>query len=75
MNEFTKDELELICAFFNIAIEDFKEPDSTYILRDKIQSMIDNYCEHSERVATSDDNGHMLVMCGRCDLVLWHEKD
>ena len=46
MNDFTKDELKQICQFFNIAIEDFQEPESTYDLRDKIQSMIDNYCEH-----------------------------
>ena len=46
MNKFTKEELERICQFFNIAIEDYKEPDSTYELRNKIQSMIDNYCEH-----------------------------
>ena len=46
MNDFTKEELERICQFFNIAIEDYREPDSTYYLRDKIQSLIENYCEH-----------------------------
>jgi len=46
MNDFTKEELEKICQFFNIAIEDFKEPESTYKLRDKIQSMITDYCKH-----------------------------
>lgn len=43
MNDFTKEELQQICQFFNIAIEDFQEPESTYRLRDKVQSMIDNY--------------------------------
>ena len=61
MNDFTKEELEHICQFFNIAIEDFREPDSTYELRDKIQSMIDNYpeCEH-------ESEGMILYLCKNC---------
>ncbi len=41
----------------------------------KIESMIAHYCEHKTRVATSDEDGHMLVMCGHCDVILWHEKN
>ncbi len=66
MNDFTKEELKEIYYRLENAPQE---------LEVKIQAMIDNYCEHNDRVATSDENGHMLVMCGRCDMVLWHEKD
>ncbi len=46
MNEFTKEELQYLHETLRWITEDFKEPDSTYELRDKIQSLIDNYCEH-----------------------------
>jgi hypothetical protein len=61
MNEFTLDELKRICQFFNIAIEDFNEPDSTYELRDKIQLMIDNYCEHN-----NSGEGYNCTECRDC---------
>jgi hypothetical protein len=64
MNDFTKEELERTCQFFNIAIEDFQEPDSTYELRDKVQSMIDNYCEHEFQVKSLAP--HFLIMCAKC---------
>lgn len=66
MNDFTKEELEKICQFFNIAIEDFNEPDNTYELRDKIQSMIDNYCDHDFRTGQ-----HLFTdtYCTKCNLV------
>ena len=66
MNEFTKEELERICQFFNIAIEDYKEPDSTYELRDKIQSLIDNYCEHTSKQYYEHV---MLYECNDCHMV------
>ncbi len=70
MNDFTKEELEHI-------LYAYKSCDISAVrgLKNKLQFMIDNYCIHNERVATSDENGHMLVMCGRCDVLLWHEKD
>ena len=65
MNDFTKEELKIICQFFNIAIEDFHEPDSTYELRDKIQAMIDNYCEH-ENIYTNLG----LTVCPDCNQII-----
>jgi hypothetical protein len=54
MNNFTKRELEYLCQFLNIAIEDYQEPDETYELRDKIQSMIDDYPEICPSCDSSD---------------------
>jgi len=78
VNDFTKGELETIYLDMNHSVLKYgKENVAPFYLelRDKVERMIDNYCEHNERVSSSDENGHMLVMCGRCALVLWYEKD
>jgi len=46
MNDFTKEELSNLHEFLDIACELYSEPDSTFELRDKLQSMIANYSEH-----------------------------
>ena len=52
MNEFTKDELQIILLEMNIVIQRTKKEGALQIspiffeLREKIQSMIDNYCDH-----------------------------
>lgn len=76
MNDFTKEELEdlYICCGSGIH-DDYPLEDWKKELREKIKYMIDNYCEHKDRVSSSDDNGHMVVQCGKCDFVIWHEKD
>ena len=61
MNDFTKEELKII----------FKCMDQLYDLceaelLDKIQSLIDNYCEHKNREPGYDEeNGHH-VYCTNC---------
>lgn len=78
MNDFTKEELKDLWAYIREFMGNgYEHPTDHkgYILMRKLQSMIDNYCEHHDRVSSSDDNGHLVVQCGRCDLVLWHEKD
>ncbi len=72
MNDFTKDELQKI---IDLMVGGYGENVRYLTVAKKAQLMIDNYCEHRERVASSDENGHMVVQCGKCDLVLWHEKD
>ena len=62
MNDFTKKELNILHEFLDTACELYSEPDSTYSLRDKIQSMIDNYCEHKNKCV----NGAKLV-CEDCE--------
>lgn len=49
MNEFTKEELKILFLELNIAIRNWgesKDLKNYPKLKDKIQSMIDNYCEH-----------------------------
>jgi hypothetical protein len=45
MNDLTKEELKHIHEILVDACFQWKEPNITYELRDKIQSMIDNYSE------------------------------
>lgn len=74
MNDFTKE--ELICVRDNLVVpEEYKDKNILLNAYHKLIGMIDSYCEHQQRVASSDDNGHIVLQCGRCDLVLWHEKD
>lgn len=56
MNEFTKEELN----YMEWAIG---EVNYSHQLRDKIQSMIDNYCEH--RVLTPEVNAMKCMGCKR----------
>ena len=55
MNDFTKEELQL-------AHEYLRGNTRTWKLADKIQSMIDNYCEHDYR--TSNESHFKCKDCG-----------
>lgn len=46
MNDFTKEELEYLYQSIDNIVECYSEPDIGYLVRDKIQRMLDNYCEH-----------------------------
>lgn len=47
MNDFTKEELmDLHYSLYGGVHDDHPVPDHLIILQKKIQSMIDNYCEH-----------------------------
>lgn len=49
MNEFTKEELQIIALDMNTYIRRtpmLRESPSHKALRDKVESMIDNYCQH-----------------------------
>lgn len=66
MNEFTKEELGIILLEMNISINRnggiLKIAESYIDLRDKVESMIDNYCEKECR-----GNGQCLInVCERC---------
>jgi hypothetical protein len=64
MNDFTKEELEDIdtCVFnWNI---NHKSIDGFQKLRDKIQSMIDNYCEHEDK----ENIGGWCWKCTTCGM-------
>ena len=70
MNEFTEDELKDIELIYRTFCGDGR---ILTILEQniliKLKNIVDNYCERDTRVVTTDENGHMLVMCGRCDFV------
>jgi len=57
MNDFTKEELEMLSHHDNMTEE----------LHVKIQSMIDNYCEHEETYYSSGDN----IVCSHCHRPAW----
>lgn len=56
MNDFTKKELEEIYYRLENAPQE---------LEDKIQAMIDNYCEHEFQVKSLAP--YFLMMCEKCD--------
>jgi hypothetical protein len=58
MNKFTKQQLELLWCACD------KYP-AAYDLLDKIQSLIDNYCEHSESEANHNYEVEKCKKCGR----------
>lgn len=63
MNDFTKDELERIYISVHVAniLRDF---DGANSLKHKIQSMIDNYCEHDWEIT-----GYRHDRCTKCGRV------
>lgn len=65
MNEFTKEELMSLKFCIEIAsIEESSILDSRKQLLAKIQSMIDNYCEHKEKYEDHDDSVDRCKTCG-----------
>jgi len=61
MNDFTKEELKFIYDWLNwISKED-------YPVKNKIQSMIDNYCDHSQYIYYGDIP---VGECTKCHMVM-----
>lgn len=68
MNYFTKDELEELkrCCNWVINCKDTHYTNTTYGLPEKIQSMIDNYCEHEP-----EGDFHICVdKCKKCGVII-----
>ena len=63
MNDFTKEELEELqhCIY---AYRDLCDEDVDDSLCDKLQSMIDNYCEHDGEIG-KDYPAEKCMKCGR----------
>jgi hypothetical protein len=59
MNDFTKEELEKI--FYYVDITSHIQDDDEQILLNKIQFLIDNYCDH----VWTDGSGNNLF-CSKC---------
>ena len=66
MNEFTKEELTYIIDAIDNDIVCFDEPDIAYFVRDKLKSMIENYCEHENdgKSYLSYPALHKCIKCG-----------
>lgn len=60
MNEFTLDELKMILRAVNFYLGD----NAGRTVKDRLQNMIDNYCEHKNDKVICDVNG---VICADCD--------
>jgi hypothetical protein len=65
MNDFTKEELFSISDCLRMAYKSGfdagNDLPTAYHCYDKIQSMIDNYCDH-----TWTDGGGNIIHCGKC---------
>lgn len=72
MNDFTKEEILQILNFIEHHKQDSYDDMRFKKILIKLQFMIDNYCEHKDKISSLDDNGHIFVQCGRCDYILWH---
>lgn len=74
MNDFTRQELQIILLDMNFyalhkSLKVLNEAVSHVELRDKIQSMIDNYCDHEHKDYSKNDSfdvvfRHICIKCG-----------
>lgn len=75
MNDFTRDELQIIHLDVNIEINKHRgilRPSPCHLaLRDKIEAMIDNYCEHKWYAV----GNHPWLHCIKCKSNFHHEPD
>ena len=67
MNDFTKEELEQISVGLAWWFQDsgFMKEEEYKPLVNKIQSLIDNYCEHL--YAAQNEGGHYVPKCIKCN--------
>ncbi|HAU1312533.1 TPA: hypothetical protein F8R99_14200 [Legionella pneumophila] len=71
MNDFTKEELQIIFLEMNISINRYggilKVAESYIDLRDKVESMIDNHCEHEWQHGGAD-----CIVCTKCEKEIFY---
>ena len=68
MNDFTKEELIKIIAAFEYwhHKNNIMQPQEYAEVRKKIQSMIDNYCEHEEEKIIGERMNYYSGKCKKC---------
>lgn len=70
MNDFTKEELiELLVVIDGYVNEDrfMRDGEGLYIpIVNKIQSMLENYCEHDYKKTLSKSGMYFISMCHKC---------
>lgn len=62
MNDFTKEELIWLEEELNFSFQEHQQPAIAYKIHEKIQSMIENYCDHDFR--TSNEVHFKCIHCG-----------
>ncbi len=67
MNDFTKEELQLIHDYVKGNIK-------TYAIADKIQSMIDNYCKHEHIVTGAYPRSNPPKKCESCGALYYDNQ-
>ena len=65
MNDFTKEELKELHDCIHWKINEGQEEKLTTLVDKKIQSMIDNYCEHKFILHTNAP--YVFIMCVNCN--------
>ena len=65
MNNFTKEELKFISDYIYLGVRDKKNHELLMRLDGKLQSLIDNYCEHDFQLAWFDGPGG-TYKCKKC---------
>ena len=68
MDEFTKEELGILFKCIRLAEIDHGECSELDNIRFKIQSIIDNYCDHN----WTDGSGNHIC-CGKCHII-WGKR-
>lgn len=71
MNDFTKEELKEMLLVFNELFAESSQPESTHKLKIKIESMIENYCEHEWK---SGEHLFTDIYCIKCKRLLNDNK-
>ena len=68
MNEFTKEELKWIYGKMPTYLQDREDPNMFPRVKNKIQFMIDNYCEHEFDMNdwVNDSTGCRWYECKKC---------
>ena len=64
MNDFTKEDLEAILALYNNATVGTYIPELGSLMA-KVESMIENYCEHQKMDFVGDVYGYDCIKCGK----------
>lgn len=63
MNDFTKDELQILSEYLDYPIEEIAGYEGNRLqLSVKLQSLIDNYCEHEWNHGGAD-----CIACAKCE--------
>jgi hypothetical protein len=66
MNDFTKEELKIIEKSLSAYVCEFEQFKTYSMIKNKIQSMIDNYCEHTKEVFPVYTASGDLPVAGFC---------